>query len=55
KEKMTMGQQLIVERNAKKIGTIAVEKLYDNFSAATIVEEAKNVSIQEGDTVRSAS
>ncbi|MBI3306780.1 MAG: hypothetical protein HYZ84_03095 [Candidatus Omnitrophica bacterium] len=55
KDKMKIGESLTVERNGKKIGTVAVEKLYDNFSAATIVEEAKNASIQEGDTVRRSS
>ena len=50
-----MGDTLKAERAGKEIGTIQVEKLYENFSAATIIKEGKDVPIKEGDLVRKSS
>ncbi len=54
KDKLKMGDRLRVERGGKSIGTVEVEKLYDSFSAATIIEEKKSQPIQEGDSVEKA-
>jgi len=53
-DKLKMGDRLRVERDGKGIGTVEVEKLYDSFSAATIIDEKKNKPIQEGDSVEKA-
>lgn len=50
-DKLKMGDRLRIERDGKGIGTVEVEKLYDSFSAATIIDEKKNKPIQEGDSV----
>lgn len=49
------GDQFDIVRHGTVIGTVEVEKLYDSFSAATIVKEEKNVPIQVGDAIRRAS
>lgn len=54
KDKLKMGDRLRVERDGKSIATVEVEKLYDSFSAATIIEEKSNKPIQEGDSVEKA-
>jgi hypothetical protein len=54
RDKIKMGDKLKVERDGKKIASAQVEKLYDNFSAANIVEEDKNNPIAEKDSVRKA-
>lgn len=53
-DKLKMGDRLRIERDGKGIGTVEVEKLYDSFSAATIIDEKKNKPIQEGDSVEKA-
>lgn len=52
KDDLRMGDRLVVERDGKAIGSVAVEKLYDNFAAAAIVEEKQSGEIKEGDIVR---
>ena len=52
KDEMKMADKLEIVSGGKVIGTIQIEKLYDQFSAATIVEEAKDTPIKEGDEVR---
>jgi len=52
KDDLHMGDRLIVERDGKAVGSVAVEKLYDNFAAAAIVEEKQSGEIKEGDIVR---
>ncbi len=54
KDKLKMGDRLRVERDGKNVGNVEIEKLYDSFSAATIIEEKKNQPIQEGDSVEKA-
>jgi hypothetical protein len=49
------GKQFIVLHEGQETGLIQVEKLYDSFSAATILEESPNAPIEVGDHVRSAS
>lgn len=51
KDKVKIGDTLHVERGGKKIGKVQVEKIYENFAAATIAEEPKNAPIKEGDFV----
>ncbi len=52
KDQIKMGDKLNVEHSQKAIATIQVEKVYDRFSAAAILEESKESPIKEGDTVR---
>lgn len=52
--RLKIGDTLRVEQNGKLIGRVQVEKLYENFSACTILEEIKPAQIQEGDLVRLA-
>ncbi|HXV28209.1 MAG TPA: hypothetical protein VD913_04510 [bacterium] len=51
-DQIKMGDKLGVMRNQKNVATIQVEKVYDRFSAAAIVEESKDTPIKEGDAVR---
>ena len=52
RDQLKIGDRLQVERSGKLIGFVEVEKLYDSFAAATIVEERANVKIKEGDPIR---
>ena len=54
RDHVKIGDTLRVEQGGKLIGRLAVEKLYENFSACTIIEEAKPSEIKEGDLVRFA-
>ncbi|MBI2167595.1 MAG: hypothetical protein HYU34_05060 [Candidatus Omnitrophica bacterium] len=54
RDKLQVGSLLQVEQNGKPVGRLQVEKLYENFSACTILEETKPSSIKEGDLVRLA-
>ena len=51
KDNLKTGDALKVERDGKQIANLKVEKLYDNFSAATIVEELNGATITEGDSI----
>ena len=51
-EQVKLGDKLGVDRNGKIVGTVQVEKLYDHFAAATILEEPKDAPIKEGDNIR---
>ncbi|MBU3760106.1 MAG: hypothetical protein FGM27_09315 [Candidatus Omnitrophica bacterium] len=51
---LKMGDRLRIERAGKSIAAVEIEKLYDSFSAATIVEEKSGDPIQEGDSVEKA-
>jgi chromosome segregation ATPase len=51
-DRIKIGDTLRVEEGGKLIGRVQVEKLYENFSACTIVEEIKPAQIKEGDLVR---
>ncbi len=51
KEGVKMGDNLTVERAGSSVGLVTVEKLYDNFSAATIMKESKDAPIKDGDAV----
>lgn len=55
KDDVKIGDTLSIERNGKTVGKVQVEKLYENFSAATILQEPKKDSFQEGDIVRKPS
>ncbi|MDP3920432.1 MAG: hypothetical protein Q8R76_06485 [Candidatus Omnitrophota bacterium] len=52
RDQLKIGDRLAVERAGKSVGFIEVEKLYDSFAAATIVEERDNAQIKEGDPIR---
>ena len=54
KNNIEIGDPLNVEREGKVIGTAVVEKIYDNFAAATIQTQPKDAPIKEGDAVRKA-
>lgn len=53
KDAVGKGARFAVFRNGKQIMTVEVDKLYDNMSAANMLEEEKKGSeVKEGDTVR---
>lgn len=51
KDNVKMGDKFKVERQGKTIANLKVEKLYDEFSAATIVEELGGATVNEGDSI----
>ncbi len=53
-QKVKLGDVILVERNGKTVANLQVEKLYESFSAATIVREPKDAPVKEGDRVRRA-
>lgn len=53
-QKLKIGDVLEVVRGGKPAARLQVEKLYEGFCAASIVQEPKDAPIQEGDQVRSA-
>ena len=48
---LTVGQQFKIVRGSEVLGTVKVEKVYDELSAAAILPESKKDSIREGDAV----
>ncbi len=50
---LSVGQQFKVVRGDEVIGTVKVEKVYDDLSAAAILSDTKADLIREGDQVRS--
>ena len=53
KDSVGKGARFAVFRNGKQTMTVEVDKLYDNMSAANMLEEEKKGSeVREGDTVR---
>lgn len=54
KDNLEIGDILNVEREGKKVGTVTIEKIYDNFSAATINTQPKDAPFKQGDAVRKA-
>lgn len=55
KDGIQMGDAIEVSREGKRIGDAQVEKLYENFAAATIMHEDKEAPIKEGDSIRKSS
>ncbi|HOW88119.1 MAG TPA: hypothetical protein PKV84_05650 [Candidatus Omnitrophota bacterium] len=51
---LKMGDKLKVLKQGQESATIQVEKLYDKFSAATILEEDPKQQVVEGDEIRGA-
>jgi len=49
-----MGDKLKVLKQGQDSATIQVEKLYDKFSAATLIEEDPKNQVVEGDEIRRA-
>jgi hypothetical protein len=47
-----MGDKLRVLKQGQEVATIQVEKLYDKFSAATLLEEDPKQQVVEGDEIR---
>lgn len=54
KDGVKIGDTLKIEQGGKPVATVQVEKLYENFSACTILEELKPSAIKEGDLVQVA-
>lgn len=54
RENVKIGDRFNVQKNGKIIGDLQVEKLYDDFTAATILQEDKDAPIAEGDLVLKA-
>jgi predicted RNase H-like nuclease (RuvC/YqgF family) len=52
RDQIKMGDTLTIERLGRRVGSVQIEKLYDDFAAAAILEESADSSIQEGDIVR---
>lgn len=55
RDNLKIGDRLSVRQANKEIGMLQVEKLYDHFAAATIVEESKDAPIKEGDSIQKGS
>ncbi len=53
-EGLKMGDKLKVFKQGKESATVQIEKLYDKFSAATLVEEDPKQQVVEGDEIRKA-
>ncbi|MDD5225755.1 MAG: hypothetical protein PHV97_01045 [Candidatus Omnitrophica bacterium] len=53
-EGLKMGDKLKVLKQDKEVATVQIEKLYDKFSAATLVEEDPKQQVVEGDEIRKA-
>jgi len=53
-EGLKMGDKLKVLKQGKECATVQIEKLYDKFSAATLVEEDPKQQVVEGDEIRRA-
>lgn len=51
KNDVKMGERFYVQQGGKTIATVEVEKLYDNFAAATITDKKKKAQIHEGDAI----
>ena len=51
-EGLKMGDKLKVLKQGKEVATVQIEKLYDKFSAATLVEEDPKQQVVEGDEIR---
>ncbi len=49
---LSVGQEFQVVRGAEVLGTVKVEKVYDELSAAAILPDSKKESIREGDMVK---
>jgi hypothetical protein len=49
---LKMGDKLRVLKQGQEVATIQVEKLYDKFSAATLLEEDPKQQVVEGDEIR---
>ena len=54
-QKLKIGDPLEVIRAGKSIARLQVEKLYEGFCAASIVQELKELPVKEGDLVRPVS
>lgn len=46
-----IGDKMSIVRGGQKVGIIQIEKLYDNFSAATILQENTASPIEVGDSI----
>jgi hypothetical protein len=51
-DQMKMGETLQVVRDGKVIAKVQIEKLYERFAAATIIEESPQNLIKEGDQIQ---
>lgn len=49
---LNVGQEFQVSRDSQVLGTVKVEKVYDELSAAAILPNSKKDSIREGDQVQ---
>lgn len=54
KDGLKMGDSLKVVRDGRELAVLQVEKLYDRFSAASILSEDQNAPVEEGDAIQKA-
>ena len=52
---LKIGDRVEVSRGNKPIAAVRVEKLYDKFAAATIIEEYQDGKIKAGDDIQKPS
>ena len=52
KDGIQAGSQFSVLRKGRAVGTVEVERIYENMAAANVLQEEKKSAIQEGDIVR---
>lgn len=50
-DNVQLGNKLKVLRSGQEIGRVQIEKLYDSFSAATILQEDSKLQIEVGDAI----
>lgn len=55
KDGVRAGNRYSVFKGTKRIGAVEVERIYDNLSAANVLEEEKKGEIREGDVVQPVS
>ncbi|MFH1208354.1 MAG: hypothetical protein V1673_02200 [Candidatus Omnitrophota bacterium] len=53
-EGLKMGDKLKVFQQGQEVATVQIEKLYDKFSAATLIAENPKQQVVEGDEIRKA-
>lgn len=54
-QKLKIGDPLEIIRDGKSAARLQVEKLYEGFCAASIIQESKEAPVKEGDLVRQVS
>jgi len=52
KDKLQAGDRFVVYRDGDRVGSVEVNRIYENMAAADVLEEETRDPIREGDTVR---